>query len=67
MDFKHKMSSFSLFLAPFSVDVESVKEEMQLQVIDFQCDSVLQDSFKKVPLSKFYLKYLNEKHSQQSK
>lgn len=46
--------------APLSV-VESVKE-MQLEIIDFQCDSVLQETFKNASLKEFYSKYLGQKY-----
>lgn len=40
-DFQKYKNDFLLFSEPFSINVEHVREDLQLELIDFQCNSVL--------------------------
>lgn len=39
---------------PFSQDLETVPQELQLELIDLQCDMVLKDKFNSLKLDEFY-------------
>ena len=50
-----------MFSSPFSVDIESVPTELQLEFVDLQCDSVVKSKFFEIPtLTDFYPKYVSE-------
>lgn len=52
-DFERYESELTLFSAPFSARIESVREELQLEVIDLQCNSVLKAKYDKVGVPEF--------------
>ncbi|UYV69004.1 GTF2IRD2 [Cordylochernes scorpioides] len=56
-DFKSLEGKFTLFSSIFSINIESVPNHMQMEVIDIQCDSDLKGKFIEVGVSEFY-KYL---------
>jgi hypothetical protein len=60
-DFKELQNIFSLFIGPFSFEVENVPTSIQLELIDFQNDSVLKDKYREVGIPKIY-SYLGEKY-----
>ncbi|KAJ8387289.1 hypothetical protein AAFF_G00157850 [Aldrovandia affinis] len=53
-DFHSSEDAITLFAQPFSVRADTVPEELQMQLIKFQCDSWLKQKFDKVPLNEFY-------------
>ncbi|MGH0144122.1 UNVERIFIED_CONTAM: hypothetical protein FKN15_069159 [Acipenser sinensis] len=53
-DFSVRENDFSLFSHPFSCIVDYVPEELQMQLIELQCDSVLKEKYSTVPLQDFY-------------
>ncbi|UYV63254.1 hypothetical protein LAZ67_2003560 [Cordylochernes scorpioides] len=56
-DFKSLEGKFTLFSSIFSINIESVPNHMQMEVIDIQCDSDLKAKFIEVGVSEF-CKYL---------
>uniref|UniRef100_A0A8I3VW15 General transcription factor II-I repeat domain-containing protein 2B n=1 Tax=Callithrix jacchus TaxID=9483 RepID=A0A8I3VW15_CALJA len=56
-DFKLYESELTLFSSPFSMKIDSVREELQMEVIDLQCNTVLKAKYDKVGIPEFY-KYL---------
>ncbi|XP_053410680.1 general transcription factor II-I repeat domain-containing protein 2B isoform X2 [Nycticebus coucang] len=56
-DFKLYESELTLFSSPFAVKIDSVHEELQMEVIDLQCNTVLKTKYDKVGIPEFY-KYL---------
>uniref|UniRef100_A0A8C7ELN2 SPIN-DOC-like zinc-finger domain-containing protein n=1 Tax=Neovison vison TaxID=452646 RepID=A0A8C7ELN2_NEOVI len=56
-DFKVHERELTLFSAPFSVTVESVREALQMEVIDLQCNTALKTKYDKVGVPEF-CKYL---------
>lgn len=54
--FKNEMS-LNLFTRTFSVSIEDVPEEIQLELIELQCNSTLKHKFN-VGLLEFYSKYI---------
>ncbi|XP_077880056.1 general transcription factor II-I repeat domain-containing protein 2B isoform X1 [Ictidomys tridecemlineatus] len=53
-DFERYESELRLFSAPFSTGIESVREELQLEVIDLQCNSALKAKYDEVGVPEFY-------------
>ncbi|XP_045442552.1 general transcription factor II-I repeat domain-containing protein 2-like [Pipistrellus kuhlii] len=56
-DFKFLEDKFSLFSSVFSINIDLVPSEMQMEVIEIQCDSNLKAKFSEVGVPEFY-KYL---------
>ncbi|XP_075420946.1 general transcription factor II-I repeat domain-containing protein 2B-like isoform X2 [Tenrec ecaudatus] len=56
-DFRLCESELTLFSSPFSVRVDSVPEELQMELIDLQCNTALKAKYDKVGVPEFY-KYL---------
>ncbi|KAJ8377599.1 hypothetical protein AAFF_G00255570 [Aldrovandia affinis] len=54
--------AITLFAQPFSVEADTVPEELQMQLIEFQSDSWLKQNFDKVPLNEFYKFASSEKY-----
>ncbi|XP_065645391.1 general transcription factor II-I repeat domain-containing protein 2-like [Hydra vulgaris] len=54
-DFKKCEPKFNLFISPFNFDIEKVEEDLQMELIELQCDSVLKQQFTDVGVPKFYL------------
>lgn len=44
-DVKAQYDTFQLFADPFSADVESARSELQIKLIDLQCNSELKTKF----------------------
>lgn len=53
-DFEKIDKSLQLISCPFTQDPETVPEELQLELIDLQCDTVLKEKFNSVKLDEFY-------------
>ncbi|XP_069920604.1 general transcription factor II-I repeat domain-containing protein 2B isoform X2 [Oryctolagus cuniculus] len=53
-DFQQCESELALFRAPFSVTVDCVREDLQLEVIDLQCNTLLKAKYDKVGVPEFY-------------
>ncbi|GAB1290249.1 General transcription factor II-I repeat domain-containing protein 2 [Apodemus speciosus] len=53
-DFKSCESELALFSSPFSAKIDSVREELQMEVIDLQCNTVLRAKYDKVGVPDFY-------------
>jgi len=60
-DFNAMEHEFDLQKSPFSYDVESVADELQMELIDLQADNALKSSFEKKPLIDFYESLYPEK------
>ncbi|XP_010617352.1 general transcription factor II-I repeat domain-containing protein 2B isoform X1 [Fukomys damarensis] len=56
-DFKLYEAELTLFSSPFATKIDSVREELQMEVIDLQCNTVLRAKYDKVGVPEFY-KYL---------
>lgn len=54
LDFSKCETQFQIFTSPLSVDVETVEENLQLELIELQCDSILKQKFMEVGVPKFY-------------
>ncbi|XP_065643059.1 general transcription factor II-I repeat domain-containing protein 2-like [Hydra vulgaris] len=52
-DFKKCEPKFALFTSSFNFDIEKVEEDLQMELIEFQCDSVLKQQFTDVGVPKF--------------
>ena len=57
---------FDLLKSPFSYDVETVADELQMKLIDLLADYALKSSFEKKPLIEFYESQRNSKMSKNS-
>ncbi|XP_065642369.1 general transcription factor II-I repeat domain-containing protein 2-like [Hydra vulgaris] len=53
-DFKKCEPKFALFTSPFNFDIEKKEEDLQMELIELQCDSVLKQQFTDVGVPKFY-------------
>ncbi|XP_014460030.1 general transcription factor II-I repeat domain-containing protein 2-like [Alligator mississippiensis] len=65
-DFQMIENDLSLVSSPFTFDVDNAPSELQLELIDLQCDALLVQQFKLVPLPRFYAS-LNEQNFQKIK
>ncbi|XP_065645479.1 general transcription factor II-I repeat domain-containing protein 2-like [Hydra vulgaris] len=54
-DFENCESKFALFTSPFNFDIEKVEEDLQIELIELQCDSVLKQQLTDLGVPKFYL------------
>ena len=63
-DFKKSAMHFNVFSCPFSVKIEEVPENLQMECIDLQCSSDLREKFKDFPLLDFYKKYVSKEKYQ---
>uniref|UniRef100_A0A3P9KEC7 Uncharacterized protein n=1 Tax=Oryzias latipes TaxID=8090 RepID=A0A3P9KEC7_ORYLA len=54
VDFKKTADDMELFSQPFSVSPDSVPEHLQMELIEFQCDTELRRKFVSLPLRDFY-------------
>jgi len=58
-DFKANEKYFNLFSIPFSLSIEDVPENMQMEIIDLQNNKILKEKYNNVELSIFYSKYID--------
>ncbi|XP_049748425.1 general transcription factor II-I repeat domain-containing protein 2B-like isoform X1 [Elephas maximus indicus] len=62
-DFKHYENELTLFSSPFSINIDSVSEELQMEVIELQCNTVLKTKYDDLGIPEFY-KYLGKSYPQ---
>ncbi|XP_043437632.1 general transcription factor II-I repeat domain-containing protein 2-like isoform X1 [Prionailurus bengalensis] len=60
-DFKHYENELILFSSPFSINIDSVNEELQMEVIELQCNTVLKTKYDDIGIPEFY-KYLSKSY-----
>ncbi|XP_055462201.1 general transcription factor II-I repeat domain-containing protein 2 [Psammomys obesus] len=53
-DFKACEGELTLFSSPFSTKIDSVREELQMEVIDLQCNTALRAKYDEVGVPGFY-------------
>ncbi|XP_076416705.1 general transcription factor II-I repeat domain-containing protein 2 isoform X3 [Peromyscus maniculatus bairdii] len=53
-DFEAWENELTLFSSPFATKIDSVREELQMEVIDLQCNTVLRTKYDKVGVPDFY-------------
>ena len=53
-EFKDLEPQFALLATPFAVDAESVSEEVQMELLNLQCDIVLRQKYTDVGVPGFY-------------
>ncbi|XP_053534711.1 general transcription factor II-I repeat domain-containing protein 2A-like [Ictalurus punctatus] len=53
-DFRHTASDFEWFVQPFTISVDTVSDDLQMEPIELQCDSELKHKFRSLPLTDFY-------------
>ncbi|XP_030182056.1 general transcription factor II-I repeat domain-containing protein 2-like isoform X1 [Lynx canadensis] len=53
-DFKLYESELTLFSSPFSVNINNVSEELQMEVIELQCNTILKTKYDCVGIPEFY-------------
>ncbi|XP_047146246.1 general transcription factor II-I repeat domain-containing protein 2-like [Hydra vulgaris] len=58
-DFKEVKNELDLFSHPFSIKVETVRDEFQMELIELQNNKDLKDAYKDVELLELYKKYMN--------
>jgi len=65
-DFQKYKDDFLLFSEPFSIYVENVREDVQLELIDLQFNSILRIKFETIGVSDIF-KYLGNNYSKLKK
>ncbi|VVC41440.1 Hypothetical protein CINCED_3A011834 [Cinara cedri] len=65
-DFQKYKDGFLLFSEPFFINTEHVREDLQLKLIDLQCNSVLKSKFEAVGVLEIF-KYLGNSYSKLKK
>ena len=58
-DLKKNTSNFEIFSCPFSIKPNDVPENLQMELVDFQCESSLKDKFNSSSLLDFYKNYVS--------
>ncbi len=53
-DFRHSTADFELFAQPFTISVDAVRDGLQMELIELQCDTELKHKFTSLPLTDFY-------------
>ncbi|RXN16046.1 general transcription factor II-I repeat domain-containing 2-like protein [Labeo rohita] len=53
-DFRHNTADFELFAQSFTISVDAVRDDLQMELIALQCDSELKHKFTSLPLIDFY-------------
>uniref|UniRef100_A0A3P9M5D3 SPIN-DOC-like zinc-finger domain-containing protein n=1 Tax=Oryzias latipes TaxID=8090 RepID=A0A3P9M5D3_ORYLA len=67
VDFKKTAGDMELFSQPFSVSPDSVPEHLQMELIEFQCDTELRRKFVSLPLRDFYPHVSKQRYPQMRK
>uniref|UniRef100_A0A3B3IGK3 HAT C-terminal dimerisation domain-containing protein n=1 Tax=Oryzias latipes TaxID=8090 RepID=A0A3B3IGK3_ORYLA len=67
VDFKKTAGDMELFSQPFSVSPDSVPEHLQMELIEFQCDTELRPKFVSLPLRDFYPHVSKQRYPQMRK
>ena len=60
-EFERRFQEFRACTTPFAVVVDDVSEELQMELLDLQCDTVLKQKYMDVGVSHFYKFLLREK------
>ena len=53
-DFEVLEPQFQLFLMPFAVKVDTVAEELQMELVELRCDTFLKQKYAEVEIPEFY-------------
>ncbi|KAM4026817.1 general transcription factor II-I repeat domain-containing protein 2-like [Anomaloglossus baeobatrachus] len=53
-DFQDLETEFALFATPFAVDVSCVSEDLQMELVDLQCDTILKQKYMDIGVPDFY-------------
>ena len=53
-DFKVLEPQFHLFSTPFGVEIDNIAEELQMELVELQCDSILKQKYAEVGIPEFY-------------
>lgn len=53
-DFKVLEPQFQFFSTPFAVEIDNVAEELQMELVELQCDSILKQKYAEVGIPEFY-------------
>ncbi|XP_075692926.1 general transcription factor II-I repeat domain-containing protein 2-like [Rhinoderma darwinii] len=53
-EFRDLEPEFALFATPFAVDVACVSEDLQMEIVDLQCDTVLKQKYMDIGVPDFY-------------
>ncbi|KAL4112785.1 hypothetical protein QTP88_016514 [Uroleucon formosanum] len=61
VDFQKSKDDFLLFSEPFSINAENVREDLQLELIDLQCNTNLKTKFETVGIPELF-KYLENNY-----
>lgn len=61
-DFREYSTDIAMFSTPFTVDMNTVPEKFQMEIINLQCNDELKSKFHEVPLINFYRDYVNEEN-----
>uniref|UniRef100_A0A3P9KMN0 SPIN-DOC-like zinc-finger domain-containing protein n=1 Tax=Oryzias latipes TaxID=8090 RepID=A0A3P9KMN0_ORYLA len=67
VDFKKTAGDMELFSQPFSVSPDSVPEHLQMELIEFQCDTELRRKFVSLPLMDLYPHVSKQRYPQMRK
>jgi 17beta-estradiol 17-dehydrogenase/3beta-hydroxysteroid 3-dehydrogenase/mitotic-spindle organizing protein 1 len=59
LDFKANEKLFNLFSIQFSLSVEDFPENMQMEIVDLQNNTISKEKYNNVELSIFYSKYID--------
>jgi hypothetical protein len=63
-DFKKCEKKFEMFTDPFNFDVEQADENLQMELIELQCDSILKQKFRDAGVPEFYSYLPKDKYPQ---
>ena len=61
-EFKDLEPQFAFFATPFAVDAESTSEEVHMELLDLQCDTVLKQKYTDVGVPEFHTFLSREKY-----
>ncbi|XP_067949860.1 general transcription factor II-I repeat domain-containing protein 2-like [Watersipora subatra] len=53
-DFKLLEPQFQLFSTPFAVEIDAIAEELQMELVELQCDTILKQKYAEVGIPEFY-------------